>query len=47
MKHVEAVIRMFVPGYDVRRVAVRRRNRSNDVFQAPLLRMRLDETPQR
>jgi hypothetical protein len=28
MKHVEAVIRMFEPGYDVRRIAVRRRNRT-------------------
>ena len=33
MKHVEAVIRLFDPGYDVRRIAVRRRNKAN-----PLLR---------
>jgi hypothetical protein len=29
MKHVEAVIRMFDPAYDVRRITLRRRNRSN------------------
>jgi hypothetical protein len=33
MKHVEAVIRMFDPGYDVRRIAVRRRYRSNGLFK--------------
>jgi hypothetical protein len=33
MKHVEAVIRMFEPGYDVRRIAVRRRNRTNGLFK--------------
>src|ERR1700758_278563 len=29
MKHVEAVIRMFDPAYDVRRITQRRRNRLN------------------
>ncbi|MEJ0076480.1 MAG: hypothetical protein WDO17_13705 [Alphaproteobacteria bacterium] len=33
MKHVEAVIRLFDPAYDTRRIAVKRRNRPN-----PLLR---------
>jgi len=33
MKHVEAVIRMFDPEYDVRRIAVRRRNRTNGLFK--------------
>ncbi len=43
MKHVEAVIRMFEPGYDVRRIAVRRRNRSNGLFKrGTLFRAALD-----
>jgi hypothetical protein len=33
MKHVEAVIRMFEPGYDVRRITARRRNRANGLFK--------------
>jgi hypothetical protein len=33
MKHVEAVIRLFNPAYDVRRIAVRRRNRKNAWFK--------------
>jgi hypothetical protein len=33
MKHVEAVIRMFEPGYDVRRIPARRRNRTNGLFK--------------
>jgi hypothetical protein len=43
MKHVEAVIRMFDPGYDVRRIAVRRRNRTNGLFKrGTLFRAALD-----
>lgn len=33
MRHVEAVIRLFDPAYDVRRIAVRRRNRENPWFK--------------
>jgi len=33
MRHVEAVIRLFDPAYDVRRIAVRRRNRENPWFR--------------
>lgn len=33
MKHVEAVIRLFDPAYDVRRIAVKRRNRVNPWFR--------------
>src|ERR1700691_4231813 len=33
MRHVEAVIRLFDPSYDVRRIAVRRRNRRNPWFR--------------
>jgi hypothetical protein len=33
MKHVEAVIRMLAPGFDTRRIAVRRRNRKNRWFK--------------
>jgi hypothetical protein len=33
MKHVEAVIRMFDPEYNVRAISVRRRNRSNRWFK--------------
>jgi hypothetical protein len=33
MKHVEAVIRLFDPAYDVRRIAVRRRQRLNKWFK--------------
>lgn len=29
MKHVEAVIRLFDPSYDTRRIAVKRRNKAN------------------
>lgn len=32
MRHVEAVIRMFDPGYDVRRIAMRRRRSSRSPF---------------
>lgn len=32
MKHVEAVIRLFDPAYNVRAISVRRRNRSNRWF---------------
>jgi hypothetical protein len=32
MRHVEAVIRMFDPSFDVRRIAVKRRNRNNPWF---------------
>jgi hypothetical protein len=43
MKHVEAVIRMFDPGYDVRRIPIRRRNRSNGLFKrGTLFRAALD-----
>jgi hypothetical protein len=33
MKHVEAVIRLFDPAYDTRRIAVRRRNKVNPWFK--------------
>jgi hypothetical protein len=33
MKHVEAVIRLFDPGYDTRRIAVKRRNRTNSLLR--------------
>lgn len=33
MRHVEHVIRLFDPAYDVRRIAVRRRNRTNRWFK--------------
>src|SRR3979411_1660605 len=33
MMHVEAVIRMFDPGYDVRRIAVKRRQKRNPWFK--------------
>jgi hypothetical protein len=33
MRHVEAVIRMFDPGYDVRRIAVKRRQKKNPWFK--------------
>ena len=33
MKHVEAVIRMFSPGYDVTAIAAKRRNKSNPWFK--------------
>jgi hypothetical protein len=33
MRHVEAVIRLFDPAYDVRRIAVRRRNRENPWYK--------------
>jgi hypothetical protein len=43
MRHVEAVIRMFDPDYDVRRIAVRRRNRTNSLFKrGTLFRAALD-----
>jgi hypothetical protein len=43
MRHVEAVIRMFDPGYDVRRITPRRRNRSNGLFKrGTLFRAALD-----
>jgi len=43
MRHLEAVIRMFEPGYDVRRIAVRRRNRTNGLFKrGTLFRAALD-----
>jgi hypothetical protein len=34
MKHVEAVIRMFAPDYDVRRIAVKRRQNLSQMVQA-------------
>jgi hypothetical protein len=43
MKHIEAVIRMFEPSYDVRRTAARRRNRTNGLFKrGTLFRTALD-----
>jgi hypothetical protein len=33
MRHVEAVIRMFDPAYDVRRIAVKRRQKRNPWFK--------------
>jgi|SRR5882724_6514115 len=33
MRHVEAVIRMFDPGHDVRRIAVKRRNAKRGPFK--------------
>jgi hypothetical protein len=33
MRHVEAVIRMFDPTYDVRRIAVKRRQKKNPWFK--------------
>ena len=43
MKHVEAVIRMFDPAYDVRRISVRRRHKGNPWFKrGTLLRHALD-----
>jgi hypothetical protein len=33
MRHVEAVIRMFDPAYDVRRIAVKRRQKKNPWFK--------------
>lgn len=33
MKHVEAVIRMFAPSYDVRKISMKRRYKSNPWFK--------------
>ena len=33
MKHVEAVIRLFDPAYDTRRIAVKRRNKANSLLR--------------
>lgn len=33
MRHVEAVIRLFDPTYDIRRISVRRRNRENPWYK--------------
>jgi len=33
MKHVEAVLQMLEPGFDVRRIAARRKNRENPYFK--------------
>lgn len=33
MRHVEAVLKLLEPGFDVRRIAVRRRNRQNPWFK--------------
>jgi hypothetical protein len=33
MKHVEAVIRLFNPAYDTRRIAVKRRNKPNALLK--------------
>lgn len=33
MKHVEAVLKMLEPGFDVRRIAARRKNRGNPYFK--------------
>jgi hypothetical protein len=51
MKHVEAVIKMFDPAYDVRRISLRRRNRSNrwykggTMFRAVLDTLKAAEGP--
>jgi hypothetical protein len=37
MRHVEAVIRVFEPGFDVRRITARRRNHSNGLFKRGIL----------
>ncbi len=43
MKHVEAVIRLFNPAYDTRRISVRRRHKGNPWFKrGTLLRHALD-----
>ncbi len=43
MKHVEAVIRLFDPAYDTRRISVRRRHKGNAWFKrGTLLRHALD-----
>ena len=43
MKHVEAVIKMFSPGFDVRRIAIRRRYKGNAWFKrGTLFRHALD-----
>jgi len=33
MKHVEAVLKMLQPGFDTRRIAVKRRNNANPLFK--------------
>src|SRR5581483_127847 len=33
MKHVEAVIKLFDPGYNVRRISIRRRYKGNEWFK--------------
>src|SRR5688500_453831 len=51
MKHVEAVIRMLQPDYDVRRIAVKRRRRGNawfkrgTLFRAAIDALRAAEKP--
>lgn len=43
MKHVEAVIRLFDPGYDVTRIAARRRYKGNGLFRrGTIIRSALD-----
>ncbi|MGB6504359.1 MAG: hypothetical protein WBE99_13030, partial [Xanthobacteraceae bacterium] len=43
MKHVEAVIRLFDPGYDVTRIAPRRRYKGNGLFRrGTIIRSALD-----
>jgi hypothetical protein len=43
MKHVEAVIKLFDPAYNVRRISIRRRHKGNDWFKrGTLLRHALD-----
>ncbi len=43
MKHVEAVIRLFDPAYNVRRISIRRRHRGNQWFKrGTLFRHALD-----
>ncbi len=43
MKHVEAVIRLFDPAYDTRRISVRRRYKGNPWFKrGTLVRHALD-----
>jgi len=43
MKHVEAVIRLFDPAYNVRRIAARRRYKGNGIFKrGTILRHALD-----
>jgi hypothetical protein len=43
LQHVEAVIRLFDPAYDVRRITARRRYKGNGIFKrGTILRLALD-----